>query len=128
MILHIAQFRQGAAETTLSKSSKGWKQSVNALQNISDYCQSKNIPFIIIMYRTTPNQLVDEIAQELRILSSKIGFHYNDALPWFDGRDIHLLTNSLVDSHPNAKGHALLAEGIVNLLLQDVFSGVDSLH
>ena len=128
LILHVAQFRQGAIEANLSKSSEGWKQSVSALRSISDYCHSKGIPFITIMYRTTPNQLADEIAQELRILSAKTGFYYTDALPWFDSRDIHLLTNSIVDSHPNAQGHALLAEGIVDFLQQNGFSGVDSLH
>lgn len=106
LIRHVTQFRKGAAEENLSKSSEGWNQSVSALRSISEYCDSMNIPFIVIMYRMRPAQLEDDIAHELKILSAKIGFHYGDALPWFDGWDIRLLTNTPVDSHPNAQGHA----------------------
>jgi len=120
LIKHVAQFRTAATVENLSKTSDGWKQSVSALRSISDYCQSSGIPFVVIMYRMTHDQLEDDIARELDILSANIGYYYGDALPWFDGLDIRQLTNTAVDSHPNAQGHAVLAEGIVNLLQQNV--------
>ena len=125
LILHVAQFSSDAPEENLSRSSEGWKQSANALRSISEYCNTKGIPFIVIMYRMSPNQLVDGIARELSTMSAKLGFYYGDTLPWFDGQDIRQLTNTPVDRHPNAQGHALVAEGIVNLLQQNVFPGID---
>jgi len=122
LISHLARYRTGGAQTNLAKSSVGWQQSVNALQSISDYCSTRSIPFIVIMYRMAPNQPQDDIARELGMLSRNMNFYYGDTLPWFDGRDISSLINSPVDSHPNVDGHAILAKGIVSELQQNVFS------
>ena len=126
LVSHIVRFREGSPSTGLYKSSDGWKQSVNALQGIADYCHSRDIPFIVIMYRMVPNRLEDDIARELDLLSGKMSFYFGDTLTWFRGRDVRLLTNTLVDSHPNAQGHAVLAEGMVNLITQKVFSSRDT--
>ena len=37
-------------------------------------------------------------------------FHVIQSLPYFVGHDINKLWFHLADSHPNAKGHALLAD------------------
>jgi lysophospholipase L1-like esterase len=34
--------------------------------------------------------------------------------PWFEGFDALSLTNSKVDSHPNAEGHRVMAEHMAN--------------
>ncbi len=122
LISHLAQFRKGGVQSNLSTSSEGWQQSVDALQGISDYCDAKGIPFVVIMHRMAPRQPQDDIARELAKLSRTMNFHYGDALPWFSGRDVGLLINSPADSHPNVEGHAILARGIVSVLQQNVFS------
>jgi len=123
LVSHLSRFRKSKAETRLSTSSAGWKQSVSALRDISDYCNSLNIPLFVFMYRMMPNQLENDIARELNLLSMNMEFYFEDVLPWFKGKDIRSLINSLVDSHPNALGHMVLAEGIASALQQNIISG-----
>jgi hypothetical protein len=39
------------------------------------------------------------------------------APPWFEGKDIRKLINSLTDSHPNAAGHRIEADRIAEFIL-----------
>ena len=39
-----------------------------------------------------------------------------DMFPWFQGESVREITNSIVDTHPNAEGHRLIAEGMLEAL------------
>ena len=121
LVMHLKKYRRGASEAGLQQSSEGWKQSRDSLQNISVYCESHKIPLLVFMYRMVPTKLDNDIAQEIKEMSVKMNFYYEDVLPWFKGKDIHSLINSSVDSHHNADGHAVLAEGIAAALQQNIF-------
>ena len=42
-----------------------------------------------------------------------------DCLPFFEGKSpFSLMNRARVDPHPNAEGHALLAEGIAKILFE----------
>jgi len=123
LISHLASHRKGPTETKLSTSSKGFKQSIIALQGISEYCDSANIPLIVFMYRMVPDSLQNDIAHELSMQAAKLNFYFSDVLPWFEGKDIRALVNSPVDSHPNARGHAILASGIASTIQQQLVQG-----
>lgn len=116
LVTHLTRYRTGASQAVFSTTSKGWIESIRALQEISEYCGSANIPFVVLMYRMTPNPFENGIAAELDILSNQLNYHFYDVLPWFEGKDIRRLINSPVDSHPNDEGHKILTEGIVDVL------------
>jgi hypothetical protein len=49
-------------------------------------------------------------------IGTDMDFPVFDAQPWFEGRDVAQLVNSLVDPHATADGHLIFAEGIARSL------------
>ena len=45
------------------------------------------------------------------------GFVVTDIRPWWANSDRRSVTNSVVDWHPNARGHEILAAGIAKVLV-----------
>jgi len=53
---------------------------------------------------------------EIEARAQSGGFYFCDTLPWFRGHNLRRLTNSFIDTHPNAEGHRILAEGMARFL------------
>ena len=100
-------------------SAPGWGESMNAVTSIARYCSDRRIPLVLFQYRMVPSALGDALRRSLSALAVREGIHYSDTLPWFAGGSIRTLTNSFVDSHPNARGHRVLAEGMLAFLLRE---------
>ncbi len=117
LVVHFGRHSQAdvAARTQLADT-PGWRESVDALRRINDWCRGRDIPFVVYLYRTTPNPLSEMLWPALRDTGNEIGFPVIDVLPWFEGQDLRAVTNSIVDSHPNAAGHAILADGIAETI------------
>lgn len=90
----------------------GWKSAMTSLARIAAWCRARGIPFSIFLYRTTANPRTDAQAVSIARLADQEGFGFEDVLPWFQGHDPRAMAVSLVDSHPNAEGHRILAEGM----------------
>lgn len=82
-----------------------------ALQELVGLCEARNIPLIVFFERMSPgdsNLLLHDV------LLHAHGAPVQDMAPWFEGFDPLSLTNSKVDSHPNAEGHRVMAEHMAN--------------
>lgn len=102
----------GADETNTA----GWRISMESLARIAEYCHARGIPFATFLYRPIPTPRTDRLRAALSEAAHRDHFYFCDALPWFAGRDFRQLVNSFVDTHPNAKGHRILAGGIAGFV------------
>jgi len=101
------------------RSSFGWRQSMESIAAVGRYCKAHDLPFTLVQFRMTPGTLGDALRTDLEAIAMREGFTYADTLSWFDGTNIRHLTNSFVDTHPNAQGQRILAEGMEKLLIAD---------
>jgi lysophospholipase L1-like esterase len=99
------------------QSTEGWRQSMSALRELVAICEENKIPLIVFFKRfnTRENQqLFEEVDRNTP------GYPVKDMGEWFEGRDITKLVNSKVDGHVNAKGHQLIAEGMVDEIVGSI--------
>lgn len=100
-------------------SSSGWRQSMDSIAAVGRYCKAHHLPFTLVQFRMTPGPLGDALRTDLEAIANRDGFTYADTLSWFNGTNIRHLTNSFVDTHPNAQGQRILAQGMEKLLIAD---------
>jgi lysophospholipase L1-like esterase len=102
--------------TPIDRSAPGWRSSMRALAAVADHCRARKIPFVAMLAQWHREPLNEALGEDLSRVAAAEGFPFVDARPWFDGRDLRGLTNSVVDGHLNAKGLDLLAERTVGFL------------
>ncbi len=95
----------------------GWRISMHSLARIAEYCHTRGIPFVTFLYRPIPTPHTDRLRTALSEAAQRDHFYFCDTLPWFSGRNFRQLVNSFVDTHPNAKGHQMLANGMAGFVL-----------
>lgn len=120
IVMHLKNYGIEKSDGRLDVNSIGWKQSMNSLVLIHQYCKKRNIPFVLFYYRMLPQAFENEVSDQIATISKRTGFLFEDVLPWFKGRDIQTMINSLVDPHPNALGHKLIAENMASSLEKKV--------
>jgi lysophospholipase L1-like esterase len=110
----------GGATTSFQdkRETAGWKDSMQSVAEMAQYCRDRNLPFVVFHFRMLANPVSDALEADLQALAEHENFFYCDTLPWFQGRNMRQLTNSFIDTHPNAAGHQVLAEGMGKFLLQ----------
>lgn len=89
-----------------------WRASFQSLRAIAKRCKDAHAPLVTVLWRWEPSPKTNALHEELSALAQEVGFHYCDVLPWLAGKDLHALRVSTIDSHPNAEGHKIAAEGI----------------
>jgi hypothetical protein len=104
--------------------SRSVRESMVALRDIALICREKGIKFITFVFRR--KQKSDEngsivLFSEVAKVGAANGFPTVDVAPWWSGIDMRSVTNSVIDSHPNAKGHEILAAGIAESLAKEGF-------
>jgi lysophospholipase L1-like esterase len=97
--------------------SPGWQNSMTSLQEIARMCRSRGAPLSVFHFRMMDDSISRALNEDLERLASSEGVYFCDTLAWFSGRNFRRLTNSFVDTHPNAEGHRILAEGLSGFLL-----------
>ena len=101
---------------------RGAKDSLTALARIAALCRQRRVPFETFFYREKEEsgagaRFIDELFSQVSRVGVENGFLVTDVRPWWGNRDWRSLTNSVVDWHPNARGHEVLASGIATVLL-----------
>lgn len=110
---------------TYDARSRGMRESMAALSDIALMCHEKGIKFITFVYRRTQKSDDDGsivLFSEVAKVGAAAGFPTVDVGSWWSGIDMRSVTNSVVDSHPNAKGHEILANGIAESLAKHGFT------
>jgi lysophospholipase L1-like esterase len=116
-IVHFRRYGQRAgAEVPIQelRRSEGWRASSSALEKIAQWCQARNIPFALYLIRIVDDPIGRALNPLLNEVGAEHGFPVFDTRFWFEDENPRDIINSAVDSHPNAAGHAVLAEGIAD--------------
>lgn len=124
MARHIVPVLLGQANPSVpdKRSSPGWKDSMNCLVGIAQQCRQRAIPLVVLHFRMLPDPISNALDQDLGAMAARERFAYCDTLSWFQGRNIRKLTNSFIDTHPNAEGHRILAEGASRFILEQAIA------
>ena len=101
----------------LDPNSEGYRASMAALAELAELSQSLGGKLAVALYRMSGRPASDRLLVDIEAVGARCGFPVADTLPWFEGRDLRRLTNSVTDTHPNAEGHAVLARGAARFLL-----------
>ena len=108
-----------AAGETLDPESDGYRDSLRALESLARTSGELGASFGVAVYRMTGRPASDRLAAGIEAAGAEAGFPVADTKPWFSGRDLRTLTNSVTDTHPNAAGHAVLASGAADFLIRN---------
>jgi len=105
--------RRGEEQHAFEPDDPGWLASRDALADIARETRARGVPFVIVLYNLGGPD-APTVLSRLREFSATSGVPIVDSLPWFAGRPaVQWLNASL---HPNAEGHAALADGIARAL------------
>lgn len=122
----MQKFKQYNNKDVFDKNADGVRQSLEALTGIADFCRNQNIGFFTFFYggkkeAMSSNELnkSEQLLAEIRELGNKYGFYVDDVRPWWGDGDMRSMTNSIVDPHPNERGHEVLAHGIADFLMKN---------
>jgi len=117
---HLAQTAGAPAFAAGLAREPGALASFDALEQIDAWCKARGIPFVTFLWRIVRDPQSDALRSELERIARARGFPFCDVLPWFAACAPSAVTCSVIDSHPNAAGHAILAEGIARALEEQV--------
>jgi lysophospholipase L1-like esterase len=96
---------------------QGWLESRAALQRILDLARAHGARMAIFLHNQVNRQIERDALARLREFGAENGVPVFDTSPFFAGhRPVTLMNDGFRDPHPNASGHALLAEGIARTL------------
>ena len=98
------------------KKSEGWKVSMDSLRRIVTLCETRQVPLVVYFYDLQSSPYNEALIRDVR--EAVRPFPVEDTAPWFVSYPIRSLVVSKVDSHPNAKGHEILADGMASHLLK----------
>jgi len=114
----MAQWRRekGPAPLPFTSDDAGWQESLAALGRIERACAAHGARFVIFLWNVGNLFPAPTVLEGLKTFGEQHGVPVFDTWPFFRGQDLSALLNSSDDPHPNARGHALLAEGIARTL------------
>ena len=101
---------------TVPQNKLEWGRSMESLAEIHRVADKHNIDFAAFLFRMAPDDVTDALHADISRIANDQGFPFFDTLPWFKNTHVRSVINSFIDSHPNAKGHRIIAEGIARSL------------
>jgi lysophospholipase L1-like esterase len=107
------------AKEPLERAAPGYQASLEALRAIERESAALGAPFAVMVFRMSRRAASDLLVADIERTGAAHGFAVADAAPWFAGKDLRRLTNSITDTHPNAAGHAILAAGTADFLVEN---------
>jgi len=116
--VHLIVGREGKYDAVPPLDDPGLVESMNALRSIAKRCRERGIPLVVFFWRWQIEKVNVLLVAQIEKVAAEEKFRFADILPWFAGLDFRKIVNSAVDSHPNARGHEITAEGIVKYLVE----------
>jgi hypothetical protein len=118
---HFAfQYSRRGIPVPLDVRARGVTESRDALAAIADFCRNRSLPFVTFVYRSKGEMSQENssvLLSEVRAVGQQHRFPVADIAPWWNNVDVRSVTNSIVDSHPNDRGHNILAAGMADFLM-----------
>ena len=100
----------------LDPEADGYDESMEALSEMARAAADVDASFGVVAFRMSRRAASDRLVADIEAVGRGAGFPVADAAPWFAGRNLRGLTNSVTDTHPNAAGHAILAYGVAGFV------------
>jgi hypothetical protein len=113
----IVQHARRPGPARLDMNARGPRESLAALAAIADFCADRQIRFATFFYRAK-GEPTDRLFAEVRAVGERHRFLVADVGRWWGDTDMRTVTNSTIDSHPNARGHEILASGMAAALVK----------
>ena len=115
--MHDWSEERRAAGPLFAPTEPGWLESRAALGRILALVRAHGARLAIFLYNLEDWPPAPAARERLEEFGRETGVPIFDTLPFFAGRSPATLVNApIVDPHPNAEGHALLAAGMVRML------------
>lgn len=115
---HVLTHRNAGQDSSGSlesaRQSQGWKASMEALKQAAAVCEAQQIPLITFFFRWEQNAYGDALLEDVR--QAEFPGNVIDIKDWFRGKSLAQYFKSEVDSHPNARGHQILAEEMAHAI------------
>jgi lysophospholipase L1-like esterase len=118
--LFVFQYSRAKTTAPFDRDARGVKESMDALAAIAAFCRERNIDFATFFYRPAPGSSAEDssgLLSEVERTADENGFLMEDIGLWWGGADMRSMTNSVIDSHLNARGHDLLAGRMASSLV-----------
>lgn len=97
----------------------GWLESEAALREMARIYRQEGISFLVFYCCMIDDSHHKTLLPLVRQTGQEENFQTIDLLPYFDGLDLQLITNSKFDPHPNAAGHRIIANAIFDTLVEN---------
>jgi lysophospholipase L1-like esterase len=104
----------------------GFAESMRSMVDMARFCNERRVPFVVFQYRVSESS-VRVVTEEVVKVGHAHKIPVVDTAPWWLGLDMRAHTNSVVDSHPNARGHAVLTQGIADYVVRNRLLPKDAL-
>jgi lysophospholipase L1-like esterase len=109
----LKYYRSNGSEA-IDKNSRGVKESMDALTGIATFCRERGISFVTFFYEPS---VTNELLSKVQKIGNENRFHVRDTRSWWGNIDMQSVRISIVDGHPNERGHAVLAAGMADFLM-----------
>jgi lysophospholipase L1-like esterase len=116
----VFQYSHSHDPASLDKNSRGVKESMDTLSAMATFCREHIMNFVTFFYQTKGEPLAgfsSTLFSEIQIIGQHDSFPVANVGAWWGDVDMRSVTNSTVDSHPNERGHAILAAGMADFLM-----------
>lgn len=97
-----------------ARTEPGWLASTEALSEIALSAERHGIALGVVLFDWFSTAALVALEEDVR--RAVAPFPVEDTVPWFEGRDVAGLVNSVTDPHPNSEGHAILATGMARFV------------
>jgi lysophospholipase L1-like esterase len=108
--------RTGTPEP-VDRSGPGWRASMQALRQIRAATAARGIPLVPFFFRWEVGSYGGLFADTAEVLRPVV---LHDVGAWFAGRRTRDYTNSVLDVHPNGRGHEVMAREMARILVATV--------
>jgi len=122
-LVTLLKYSYATGPAVLDKDARGVKESIHALTSIAALCRERGVGFFTFFYHPRGESrrmasVTNELLSEILSVGYENRFDVCDTGPWWSNVDMRSVTNSVVDPHPNERGHEMLASGMADYLLR----------
>ena len=101
--------------------SEGWRRALAAYEAFGEFCEARRLVCITFYHRMFNSPKNEVFVRAYAGVANRHGWEFRDTRQWFPAQnDAKRLINSIVDTHPNAEGHRVIADNqakaLVNIL------------
>jgi hypothetical protein len=116
----VFQHSRSNGPASLDKNARGVKESMDALSAIASFCRDQGVHFVTFFYRSKRGPLgglSSTLFSQIQTIGQTDGFSVADVGSWWADVDMRSVIHSTIDSHPNERGHEILAAGMADFLM-----------